>query len=99
MIKEINKDKLKTKHLINIDTEAEIDKVDFLYQFFQAYEEKDWDINTKASTLAQLKWAGVDKPIHNRTIEESIDLMIELGWVKPETKNGTLYYEVVNHPW
>lgn len=99
MLKEINKDELKTKHLIGIHTDAGIDHEDFLYQFFQAYEEKDWDINTKASTLAQLKWAGVEKPITGLGIEESIGKMMELGWVATESKNGTEYYQVVNHPW
>jgi len=99
MLKEINKDKLKTKHLIGIHTDADIDEQDFLYQFFQAYEEKDWDINTKASTLAQLKWAGVEKPIHGLTIESSLEKLLELEWIKTESKNGTEYYQVVNHPW
>ncbi len=101
MLPEINKDKLKMKHLIHVKTEASVSAEDFLYELFQAFEEKNWDPGERGATLPQLKWAGLysSKPIEGLSIEQSLEKLKEEGYIDIVKKNGTLYHKVIKHPW
>lgn len=99
MLPDINKDKLKMKHLINVKTEEPITSEDFLYEMFQAFEEKDWDPGERGATIPQLKWAGLRLPIHGLTLEDSLLQLEKEGYIEIVNKNGTQYHKVIKHPW
>jgi len=97
-MKDINKNKLKLKHLIGIQTEAEYEPEDMLYDIIRCTDNKGWT-TYKDRTIAVLKWIGVLQCLPTLTYEESLNKLIELGWVESHVGNGTIYYSVVNHPW
>lgn len=101
MLPEINKDKLKMKHLIHVKTDVAISSEDFLYELFQAYEEKNWDPGERGATLPQLKWAGLysAKPIEGLSIEQSLEKLKDDGYIEIVRKNGAMYHKVIKHPW
>jgi hypothetical protein len=97
-MKVINKNKLKLKHLIGIQTEAEYEPEDMLYDIIRCIDNKGWTKYTNR-TIAVLKWIGVSKCLPALTYEESLAKLIELGWLESSIGNGTVYYSVVTHPW
>ena len=99
MLKEINKDRLKMKSLVSVKTDQPVEAYDFLYEMFQAFDEKGWDPGGRGATVPQLKWAGLNQPIHGLTIEESLSKVEELGFIKVTQMNGTSYHTIIKHPW
>jgi len=98
-MKEINKERLKMKYLINVKTDSLVTKEDFLYEMFQAYEEKSWDITDNPKTQSQLWNAGLKTPITDMSFGKSFEALEEMGMIEITVKNGTTYYQIVNHPW
>jgi hypothetical protein len=99
MLKEINRENLKMKHLICVRTDAPLDAEDFLFEIIQAMEEKNWPLDGKGRTIPQLRWAGLNSPIEGMDIESSMKKAEELGWISSANARGTTYYSIINHPW
>ena len=99
MIKEINTEKQKMKHIINVKTEAPLDAEDFLFEFIQAMDEKNWPLDGKGRTMPQLKWAGLLSPIDGLTVDKSMEEIVKLGRIETKDARGTTYHTMINHPW
>lgn len=97
-MREINKDKLMMKNLINIDTSTGVDVEDFLYTLFQIYEEKEWDIQDSRS-MTSFRRASLRLPIKGMNFHESFEELERKGWISITEKNKSTHYTIINHPW
>lgn len=94
----INKNKLKAKHLVGVETPTK-EPEDFLYEMYQALVEKKWEHTDKGRTIPQLKWAGLKNPLPGLSLEESLQELEKLEWVKIYKERGSTYYQMISHPW
>lgn len=97
MLKEVNKDNLKIGYLLGIPQD-ERDMEEFLYDLLSAYLSKGWD-PTEGRTIIQLNWAGLGEPIKDKTIDESMEMLKEHGFIEIFESKGSVKYKLINHPW
>ena len=94
----INRDKLRMKNLINVATSDGVDSEDFLYNLFQIYEEKEWDIS-ESKSMTSFRRSSLKTPIKGMTLHESFEELEKLGWIEITEKNNSTHYLIKNHPW
>lgn len=97
-MREIAKDKLRMKNLINISTSDGVDAEDLLYTLFQIYEEKEWDLS-ESKSMTSFRRASLRLPIKGMDFHESFEELKDQGWIEVTEKNNSTHYRIINHPW
>lgn len=95
---DINYDKVKMKHYLQVRLEDDVSlDLDYaLYEIMHVLKDRRWK-NEK--TIIQLTWGGFSYSVKGYTTQDIFDKLVETGKLKSEEKSGHIYYSVIDHPW
>ncbi len=96
----INKDKMPIKYLLKLNRKdcIKITEEDFLFDLYCVMETKNWEFG-RNRTLETFEWGGIKTPLPGKNLRESMDVMVDKGYVQKSNNKEKIYYKIINNPW